>query len=157
MFEPLWLAQSVFMSNNRAIQLTFPQICNIIKLKLKLEFDEKQGVNMFMFYYKVIHEYKSDNQDEIKEIGIFSSKEKAFEDLQKAKAAFAKSKTLSPSILLTFFSNATISSVISFSSSNHGKILEACSALVIKTSSPLDKKYFIYPKTTLFNESVVPS
>lgn len=44
-----------------------------------------------MFYYKVIHKYRSDDRDEIKEIGVFSSKEKALQaiDAVKAKPGFA--------------------------------------------------------------------
>ena len=38
-----------------------------------------------MFYYKVIHEYKSDDRDEKKEIGVFSSKEKAFQAIDAVK------------------------------------------------------------------------
>ena len=38
-----------------------------------------------MFYYKVIHKYKSDDRDEIKEIGVFSSKEKAFQAIDAVK------------------------------------------------------------------------
>ena len=43
-----------------------------------------------MFYYKVIHRYKQDNRDEIKEIGIFSSRNKANEaiDAVKTKPGF---------------------------------------------------------------------
>ena len=43
-----------------------------------------------MFYYKVTHKYKLDNKDEIKEVGVFSSKEKAFEaiDVVKGKPGF---------------------------------------------------------------------
>ena len=38
-----------------------------------------------MFYYKVIHKYKSDDRDEKKEIGVFSSKEKAFQAIDAVK------------------------------------------------------------------------
>lgn len=38
-----------------------------------------------MFYYKVIHKYKSDDRDEKKEIGFFSSKEKAFQAIDAVK------------------------------------------------------------------------
>ena len=38
-----------------------------------------------MFYYKVIHKYKLDDRDEIKEIGVFSSKEKAFQAIDEVK------------------------------------------------------------------------
>ena len=38
-----------------------------------------------MFYYKVIHRYKLNNRDEIKEIGIFSSKNKANEAIDTVK------------------------------------------------------------------------
>ena len=38
-----------------------------------------------MFYYKVIHSYKLNNRDEIKEIGIFSSKNKANEAIDTVK------------------------------------------------------------------------
>ncbi len=39
-----------------------------------------------MFYYKVIHKYITNNQNEVKEIGVFSSKEKALEAIDKVKA-----------------------------------------------------------------------
>ena len=38
-----------------------------------------------MFYYKVMHKYKSDDRDEIKEVGVFSSKEKAFQAIDEVK------------------------------------------------------------------------
>ena len=38
-----------------------------------------------MFYYKVIHKYKSDDRDETKEIGIFSSEERAFQAINAVK------------------------------------------------------------------------
>ena len=37
-------------------------------------------------YYKVIHKYKLDNQDEMKEIGVFSSQERALEAIDKVKS-----------------------------------------------------------------------
>jgi hypothetical protein len=40
---------------------------------------------MDMFYYKVIHKYRSADGDETKEIGIFSSKERAFQAINAVK------------------------------------------------------------------------
>ena len=37
-------------------------------------------------YYKVIHKYKLDNEDEMKEIGVFSSQERALEAIDKVKS-----------------------------------------------------------------------
>lgn len=37
------------------------------------------------YYYQVVHKCKSDNQDEIREIGVFSSKEKAFDAINAVK------------------------------------------------------------------------
>ena len=53
------------------------------------------------------------------------------------------------------FSRSIYFTFISFPNSNHGRTLEACSALVINTSSFGFNLFLKYPNTILFNASVV--